>query len=148
MEEKIIRSFRKNLRRFERLNQLTNVACCRGITLAQCHVLLEIEELGETTTKQLSENLKLDKSTLSRTVDGLKRLGFVKRGAHAYDRRFTLLRLTSKGKDKCNSLNKYNDKLYSNIFGKFSQKERERFFQSFDDMVISFFEYCGVMDKC
>ena len=148
MEEKKIRSFRRNLRRFERLDQLTNVACCRGITLAQCHVLLEIEELGETTTKQLSENLKLDKSTLSRTVDGLKQLGFVKRGAHAHDRRFTILRLTSKGKVKCDSLNKFNDNLYGGIFGKFSQRERERFFQSFDDMVIAFSEYRGGMDKC
>jgi DNA-binding MarR family transcriptional regulator len=148
VEEKRIRSFRRNLRRFERLNQLTNVTCCRGITLAQCHVLLEIEELGETTTKQLSENLRLDKSTLSRTVDGLKKLGFIKRSTHAHDRRFTILRLTSKGKVKCDSLNKFNDNLYGNIFGKLSQKEGERFFQSFDDMVKAFSEYCGGTGVC
>jgi DNA-binding MarR family transcriptional regulator len=141
MKKDIIRSFRRNLRRFERLNQLANVTCCSGITLAQCHVLLEIEDLAETTTKQLSENLKLDKSTLSRTVDGLKKLGLIKRCTHAHDRRFTILTLTSKGKNKCDSLNKYNDDLYSNICERLSQKERERFFQSFNDMVMAFSEY-------
>ncbi len=148
MKKSRIRSFRRNLRRFERFNQLTNVTCCRGITLAQCHVLLEMEELGETTTKQLSANLKLDKSTLSRTVDGLKKLGLVKRGAHAHDRRFTILTLTRKGKDKCDSLNKFNDNLYSHIFERFSQKERESFFQSFDDMVQAFTKYCREKRLC
>ena len=104
MNEKRIRSFRRNLRRFERLNQLTNAVCCKGITLAQCHVLLEIEALVETTTKQLAENLKLDKSTLSRTVDGLKKLSLVKRGAHAHDRRFTVIRLTKNGFCLCEIL--------------------------------------------
>jgi DNA-binding MarR family transcriptional regulator len=148
MDEKRIRSFRRNLRRFERLNQLTNAICCRGITLSQCHVLLEMETLGRTTTKQLAENLKLDKSTLSRTVDGLRKLSLVKRGDHARDRRFTILRLTKKGKAKCESLNKFNDKLYGNIFGKFSQKEREIFFQRFDDMVQAMSKYCHETGKC
>lgn len=141
MKKDRIRSFRRNLRRFERLNQLANVTCCSGITLAQCHVLLEIEELAETTTKQLSENLKLDKSTLSRTVSGLKKLGLVKRCAHAQDRRFTILMLTRKGKNKCDTLNKFNDDLYSDICERLSQKERERFFQSFNDMVLAFSEH-------
>lgn len=148
MNEKRIRSFRRNLRRFERLNQLTNAICCKGITLAQCHVLLEIEALVETTTKQLAENLKLDKSTLSRTVDGLKKLSLVKRGAHAHDRRFTVIRLTRKGKVKCDSLNSFNDNMYDNIFRRFSQKEREVIFQSFDHMVQAMSEYCRETGKC
>ena len=141
MEKSKIRSFRRNLRRFERLNQLANMTCCSGITLAQCHVLLEIEELTETTTKQLSENLKLDKSTLSRTIAGLEKSGLVNRKAHAQDRRFTILALTKKGKIKCDSLNKFNDQMYNNIFGRLSQKERQHFFRSFNDMVRAFSEY-------
>jgi DNA-binding MarR family transcriptional regulator len=127
---------------------MANMTCCSGITLAQCHVILEVEKLGETTTKQLSENLKLDKSTLSRTVNGLKKLGLIKRGVHADDRRFTILKLTGKGKNKCDSLNKYNDNLYINIFKRLSQKEREYFFRSFNDVVQSFSEYCEEMGLC
>ena len=148
MNNNIIRAFRRNLRRFERLNQLANVTCCSGITLAQCHVLLEIEEMVETTTKQLSKNLKLDKSTLSRTIDGLKKLNLIKRGAHSNDRRFTILSLTKKGKSKCDSLNKYNDNLYINIFEKLTQKEREHFFRSFNEVVLAFSEYFQENSKC
>ena len=149
MHENRIRSFRRNLRRFERLNQLTNALCCfESITLAQCHVLLEIEALGETTTKQLSENLKLDKSTLSRTVEGLKRLGLLRRGAHAHDRRFAVLTLTGRGRAKCDSLNRFNDHMYGRIFGKFPQKERELRFQSVDHMVQAMSEYCQETGKC
>ena len=56
---------------FERLTarQLKEESCCRGVTLAQCHTILEIEELGQATTVELSKRLGLDKSTLSRTID-------------------------------------------------------------------------------
>jgi DNA-binding MarR family transcriptional regulator len=148
MNEKRIHSFRRNLRRFERLNQLANTICCKGITLAQCHVLLEIETLGKTTTKQLAENLKLDKSTLSRTVNGLKKLGLVKRATHVHDRRYTVLTLTKKGKVKCDGLNKFNDSLYNDIFGKFPPKEREIFFQSFNDMIQAFSKYYREKNLC
>lgn len=143
-----IQLFRRNLRRFERLNQMANATCCSGITLAQCHVLLEIEHQVETTAKQLSEDIWLDKSTLSRTVEGLKKQGFVKRRTSSHDRRFTVLTLTRKGKEKCNALNKYNDKLYNDIFEKLSQKNKELFLNSFDKMVRAFIEYCQDKKVC
>jgi len=148
MDEKRIRSYRRNLRTFERLNQLTNTLCCKGITLAQCHVLLEIEALNETTTKQLAENLRLDKSTLSRTVDGLTKRGLVKRGDHTYDRRFTVLRLTKAGQAKCDSLNRFNDTMYGSVFGSFSQRDQKSMFQAFDHMVQAMSRYCRDTGTC
>jgi DNA-binding MarR family transcriptional regulator len=148
MDEKKIRSFRRNLRRFERLNQLSNIKCCENITLAQCHVLLEIETLGETTTKQLAKNLKLDKSTLSRTIEGLKRLELIKRATHGQDRRYILLKHTRKGKNKCSSLNLQNDSLYNKIFEKLSPNSREQFFKGFDDLVKAFSEYYEENEPC
>lgn len=148
MKQSSIRAFRRNLRRFERLNQLANTTCCGGITLAQCHVLMEIESLAKTTTKQLSDNLMLDKSTLSRTIDGLKKQGFIKRESNPRDRRFTILSLTKKGIDKCKSLNTYNDILYTNLFKRFSQKDTKLFFQLFGEMVLAFSEYCWEKNMC
>lgn len=148
MKQSSIRAFRRNLRRFERLNQLANTTCCGGITLAQCHILLEIENLSETTTKQLSENLWLDKSTLSRTIDGLKKQGFIKRYSSPRDRRFTILSLTRKGIDKCKTLNTYNDNLYIDVFKRFSPKDRNRFFQLFGEMVLAFSDYCRGRNLC
>jgi DNA-binding MarR family transcriptional regulator len=142
MKRNKIRSFRGNLRRFERLNQLTNTTCCSGITVAQCHVLLEMEKLSETTTKELSERLKLDKSTLSRTVDGLKKKNLVKTKDHSHDKRFTILTLTKKGKDKCESLNKYNDGLYKIVFEEFSNEEINQFSDSFNKLIKALTKYC------
>lgn len=148
MKQSSIRAFRRNLRRFERLNQLANTACCGGITLAQCHVLMEIENLVKTTTKQLSKNLLLDKSTLSRTIEGLKKQGLIKREGNARDRRLTILSLTKEGIDKCKSLNTYNDILYTNLFKRFSQKDRRLFFQLFGEMVLVFSEYYREKNMC
>ena len=148
MKQSGIRDFRRNLRRFERLNQLVNTACCAGITLAQCHVLLEIENQTETSTKQLSGILCLDKSTLSRTIDGLKKQGFIKRGSDSHDRRFTIVSLTRKGIDKCRSLNRYNDNLYIELFERFSQEDRDLFLRLFGEMVLAFSEYCQEKNLC
>lgn len=142
MKKDFIRLFRSDLRKFERLNQLTNMTCCSGITVAQCHVLLEMEKLGETTTKELSENLKLDKSTLSRTISGLKKKGLVKRSDYSQDRRFTILNLTKKGKDKCESLNKYNDYLFSIVFEGLSEKEINNFSDGFKHIIHALTKYC------
>jgi DNA-binding MarR family transcriptional regulator len=116
MESSEIRSFRKILRQFERLLNSQLKHCCSGVTLAQCHALLEIEEAGEATLIQLSKNLGLDKSTLSRTIDGLVRIDLVNRVTHPSDRRFMLLTLTPRGKKTCADINRANDEYYGHVF--------------------------------
>jgi DNA-binding MarR family transcriptional regulator len=85
------------------------------VTLAQCHVLLEIEDQGQATAGQLAEQLGLDKSTLSRTIDGLVNIGLVGRLPHPSDRRFTPLTLTKRGKDTCNAFNRDADDYYGRV---------------------------------
>ena len=113
-----IRTFRKLLRRFEQLisHHLKENGCCDGVTLAQCHTLLEIDDVGETTIGDLSKKLGLDKSTLSRTVEGLVNIGLVKRDVHPKDRRFTLLKLTDQGIEISTRINEENDQYFSDVF--------------------------------
>ncbi len=87
MEKTKIREFRKALRQLERLIDSQQKFCCNGVTLAQCHALLEVEELGQATTGQLADSLNLDKSTLSRTIDGLVNLRLLERLSDPKDRR-------------------------------------------------------------
>ena len=79
MNSQKIESFRKSLRAIERdiFSQFKDGISCCGISLAQCHVVLEIGLRKLTNISQLSENLSLDKSTLSRTIDGLVNLNFL-----------------------------------------------------------------------
>ena len=116
MKSSKIRSFRKLLRRLERSLICALKDCCCGVTLAQCHALLEIEDQGETTLMDMTKAMNLDKSTLSRTVDGLVNVGLVKRVPHPTDRRFTLLALTKQGEDLAKNLNSVNDDYFKKVF--------------------------------
>lgn len=68
-----------------------------GITLAQCHAIIELGRAEALTLNDLAERLHLDKSTVSRSVEGLVAGQYVVRQPSAQDRRFVTLTLTAKG---------------------------------------------------
>jgi DNA-binding MarR family transcriptional regulator len=113
-----IKLFRKKLREIERAVGLgdKNEAVCCGVTLAQCHALLEIGSSGELSIKKLSSLLGLDKSTLSRTVDSLVDQGMAERAPGAEDRRFISIRLTPKGKTVFNRINTTWNRICADMF--------------------------------
>jgi DNA-binding MarR family transcriptional regulator len=115
--------------------------CCEGVTLAQCHVLLAVDAPGETTTGALAAELYLDKSTLSRTVDGLVEKGLMRRIPDESDRRVTRLRLTERGQATCNALHRANDEHYRRIFEHIPQRSREAVMRHFALFVRAFAEY-------
>jgi DNA-binding MarR family transcriptional regulator len=140
MEIQSIREFRKILRRFERLTNLQLKNCCSDVSLAQCHVLLEIEESKQATTGELAKELSLDKSTLSRTIDGLVKAGLVRRLPHPTDRRYTLLALTHKGKETCNSINHQADGYYNIVFDFIPDEKHGVLIRNFASLVQAFLE--------
>jgi len=113
-----IREFRRDLRRIERhvIGHLKDQTACCGVTAAQCHVLLELEEAEESTLNGLADRLRLDASTLSRTVESLVRSGMVDRSANPRDRRAVALRLTPVGMRKVQSINESCDVFYRDVF--------------------------------
>jgi len=128
-----IRRFRKILRKLEReLNDRLkeNTVCC-GVSLAQCHAVLELEEQGETTIGKLAESLGLDKSTLSRTIDGLFNVGLVKRFPHQNDRRYMAISLTNQGQATCGKINSTSDDYFTRIFQKIPEEKHDTVIESF-----------------
>jgi DNA-binding MarR family transcriptional regulator len=108
METKAIEQFRAKLREIERTVwlQTKSEALCCGVTMAQCHAILEIGAAGELNLKDLAARLGLDNSTLSRTVESLVKDGLVERTTSTADRRATVIRLNEKGhaaRDRINS---------------------------------------------
>jgi DNA-binding MarR family transcriptional regulator len=130
-----VRSFRKILREFERLSTLQDNSCSQGITLAQCHVILEIEELGQASVGQLAINLGLDKSTLSRTIDALVTQGDVERREDMKDRRYTVITLTEKGQSVCDGINAANDRYYQHVFEQMPAEHQTWFMKTFQQFV-------------
>jgi len=95
----LLEEFRRNLRVLEReiVRQLQRETACCGVTLAQCHVLLELSRAGTPSLTDLAALMQLDRSTLSRTVDGLVTVGLVYRAADPDDRRAIRLTCTPEG---------------------------------------------------
>ena len=122
----MIRKFREILRRLEReIFMQNNEACCSGVTVAQCHTLLEIESKTKESVTELAKTLGLDKSTISRTVDGLVHSGLVDRTIPVENRRMATLQLTEAGKETCNSINCRNDQYFTDTLSILTDPEKD-----------------------
>ncbi|NQT25493.1 MarR family transcriptional regulator [candidate division KSB1 bacterium] len=118
MNKKTIESFRQDIRQIEREidRQLKDSRICCGVSLAQCHLMMELGSAGRMTISKLAEIMKLDKSTLSRTVEGLVQSGFVERTISSDDRRFMDVEFTKKGAEIFKSINVSCNSIYDRIF--------------------------------
>lgn len=100
---KALRGLRKSLRQIERaldrgLRTGDGPGCC-GVGLAQCHALLAIPEDGGELS-QLSRELGVEASTLTRTLDGLAGARLVNRHSNEQDRRKGRVLLSPEGRLK------------------------------------------------
>jgi len=106
--------------------QWKSEAICCGITVAQCHTLLEVGKSGEIAQVKLASILGIDSSTLSRTIDGMVQAGLVERKAKPDDRRFSNIILAEQGKEIYERINLTSDHYYAEIFsGIPPEKHRE-----------------------
>jgi DNA-binding MarR family transcriptional regulator len=130
---KIVSRFRHALSKLEREQEfIQRYSYSKGLTPAQCHALLEIGSLKQPSLIQLADSLNLDKSTVSRTVDGLTNLDLVDRYVPYEDRRTLLLSLSKKGKETYDDINMENNKYFNEVLSVLPLKEREAFINSFE----------------
>jgi DNA-binding MarR family transcriptional regulator len=123
-----IEAFRRDLRALEReiVRQMQAETACCGVTLAQCHVLLQLGQTGSLSLRDLVEGLGLDKSTLSRTVDGLVKAGLVLRVVDAADRRAIRLTCTRAGSSKVASIDEACNRKYAALLSRASAVGRRQ----------------------
>ena len=136
-----VREFRRCLRRFERVTNTQLRDCCAEVSLAQCLVLLEVDEMERVTVGQLAEQLRLDNSTLSRTIDGLVRKGLLDRVRDDRDRRVVWVSLTEEGGSTCEAIHAQNDALYRGVFEKIAPSRREAVLRNFNILVRAFLDH-------
>jgi DNA-binding MarR family transcriptional regulator len=127
MSPQDLRSFRRDLRALERevMLSLTEDTDCCGITVSQCHLLLEAEERRSTNVTELAALLTLDKSTLSRTVEGMRRRGYMSRTTDPDRRRQQIIRLTAKGSAKADAINATCDASHQRLFDFIPPEKRD-----------------------
>jgi DNA-binding MarR family transcriptional regulator len=127
LRRRAVQEFRRDLRVLEReiLRQLEGETGCCGVSLPQCHVLLELS-FGDLSLKSLADALNLDKSTLSRTVEAMVREGMVTRDADARDRRAVRLTLSARGRAKVATINETCDRYYEALLAKMHEADRQK----------------------
>lgn len=103
--------------------------CC-GVTLSQCHTLVEIGRREELSLGDLSEIMGLDKSTMSRTVNNLVTSDLVVRDLDAENRRYVKIQLTDKGRAVCCNIEENMDAYYLDIFNAIPKDKRESVLES------------------
>ncbi|MBI5085947.1 MAG: MarR family transcriptional regulator [Acidobacteria bacterium] len=120
-----VKEFRRDLRVLERelMRQLEGETACCGVTLAQCHALMELS-FGEQSLRGLAEAVDLDTSTLSRTVDGLVKAGLVQRTEDPADRRSVRLVLTAAGVERVGRIDEMCNRYYDGLFLRLREKDQ------------------------
>jgi DNA-binding MarR family transcriptional regulator len=132
VESKAIDQFRAKLREIERAVwlQTKSEALCCGVTMAQCHAIMEIGAAGELNLKDLSSRLGLDNSTLSRTVESLVKDGLADRTPSAEDRRATVIRLNEKGRSARDRINSTWNRICRDMFRTVPREKHEQLLES------------------
>ena len=127
--------FRTILRHFERELGLQNQSgCCCGVTITQCHTLMELSARDNITMNELARRLHLDKSTVSRTIENLVQAGLVVREIPQANRRTTRLRLTPNGQATCNTINKGNNNYFERALSAISPSKLPGFLKAFEQL--------------
>ena len=127
-----IQEFRGILRQLETemARNLSEETQCCGVTLSQCHLLIETGSRDSASLGDLAEALELDKSTLSRTVESLVQCGFVKRDEDTTNRRKVSITLTREGATKTDTINANCNTFYSEVFSKIPAEKHEQIIES------------------
>jgi DNA-binding MarR family transcriptional regulator len=93
--EKLNRLTKDLLRTFQ-MRDRNEITCC-GVSVSQCYTLDTLGEHGEMSMVQLARKMFLDKSTMTRVVDGLIERELVVRRFDENDRRLIYVTLTAAG---------------------------------------------------
>lgn len=133
-DKEYIGSLRRKLRLLEReIGSLTkSESICCGVTLAQCHVLMELSFLDEVSVKELAQSLDFDKSNLSRTIDSLVKSDLVFREPDQDDRRFLKVGLTTAGRDKVHQINHLCNNYYKQLLNVIPEEKLEAVVESIE----------------
>lgn len=105
-------------------------ASCCGTTIGQCHSIIEIGAAQEISLNELADILKLDNSTLSRTVNNLVDQQLVLREIDPQDRRYIKMKLTGRGWEVYESIEKNMNTYYGDLLKNIPEEKHEQVIES------------------
>jgi DNA-binding MarR family transcriptional regulator len=103
--------------------QRERVECC-DTTVAQCHILTELERAGPLPMVDLGRRLALDKGWISRGVASLAKGGLVTRNEGKDDGRVVVVALSTSGRRRVAELNRALDDQAARVMGRIASGQR------------------------
>lgn len=125
----ILRELLRVLVRNLSILEKSDASCC-GVTVTQCHAILEIGRSGKISLVELADLLGVDKSTMSRTVNNLVESDFAIRESDTENRRFVIIQLTENGKSVFQNIEESMENYYKDIFGSIPEDKRSQVLES------------------
>lgn len=119
--------------------QESEFSCC-GITMSQCHALVEIGRAKSISLSELAELLNLENSTMSRTVNNLVTNELVKRDIDEQDRRYVTISLTDSGHKLYEGIEEDMNLYFKRIYETIPENKKEQVLESIQVLI-------DVMDK-
>ncbi len=124
--EPLIKNLRVSLRKLVReLDVTKGIYKSTGYSYTECHIIIELEQYGMMTIKELGELLNADKSIISKAVNGLQKNGIVKQVKNHSDSRQKPLVLTQKGINEATRLNYEANKQVTDALSILKDDERD-----------------------
>lgn len=128
------------LRLFGVLEQ-NQTPCGCPINITQAHALQELSNVDKLTQQQLSEILRIDKSTTSRLVEKLILKGFASRDINIENRRQCYISLTSQGRNISNEISKKRNDKYEGVLQNIENKEQEQVLKALNTLSKSLLKF-------
>lgn len=94
-----------------------------GLVPPQAGILHILNGYGEFNQNLLSQEMNIDKASMVKFIDGLEKLGHVKRTTDPKDRRAKLVTLTPKGKMVQKKISEIHSKIEKEIFKDFKKSD-------------------------
>jgi len=139
---KILREKITMLERKLGLVEDTVLNCC-GITVAQCHAVVELGRADGVSLNNLASSLNLENSTVSRTVNNLVKSELAGREEDAEDRRYVSISLTDKGKKIYENIESSMEVFFADIVSRIPDEKHEQVLESLQILLDAIGE-----DKC
>ncbi len=97
--------------------------CCRTSS-TQCHLLVELGRAGPLPLSELGARVTLEKSWVSRAVDGLVERGWATKEPNPLDARSWLVTLTADGESRVRELNATLDNHAARVLDQLNERDR------------------------
>lgn len=107
----------------------SDASCC-GVTITQCHAVVEIGRKGKISLVDLAGLLGLDKSTMSRTINNLVESDLVLRDLDTENRRYVIIQLTENGRNVFMNIEESMNGYYKSIFNSIPENKRNQVMES------------------